>query len=84
MVSGVTATIGENIIPCPTFSPTFTVIVANAGSSSSGGTKYPNLSRDTKCISNLDLNYLNGEICFTNYITDLNNSTTMCPSLEYS
>jgi hypothetical protein len=60
------------------------VIVANAGSSSSGGTKYPNLSRDTKCISNLDLNYLNGEICFTNYITDLNNSTTMCPSLEYS
>lgn len=51
--------------------PDVTVVITN---NSSGSDKVPNLSTDTKCITNLDLNgSMNGDLCFTNYITDLNN-----------
>lgn len=72
MVSGVTATIGENIIPCPTF----TVIVANAGSSSSGGTKYPNLSGYCSINPspiNITSDGSQSTVCVTPYIYDANN-----------
>jgi len=69
----VTATIGNITFKCPTF----TVIVANAGSGSSGGTKYPNLSKDTVCSQSVDINDNPNQICFTNYIRDLNNVCTL-------
>ncbi len=59
--------------------PDVTVVITN---NSSGSDKVPNLSTDTKCITNLDLNgSMNGDLCFTNYITDLNN---ICSAINWN
>jgi len=65
--------------------PDVNVIVTT---NSSGGGKVPNLSSDTQCITNLDLSgSMNGDLCFTNYISDLNgicSSTSSSNTMKYA